>query len=411
VRLLQLREFEPKRAVPLRQEQVDDLRQLCRTLRVQPTVGQVGHYDLTVEGEIGAINVRDLAVEIRPKLDVEHVFFILSYALDPKGWRPDDFTFGSNASLVEAIVFSFATHVDRALKRGLLHGYLQTEESIATIRGRLRFDEQIRRRLGRAPPFEVRYEDYTPDVTENRLIKAAVGRLGRMYLRLPESRARLRRIAAALDTVTAVPYDPRLLPDLVYTRLNQHYRAAVELAKLIIRSTTFDLTWGPAHGSAFLVDMKKAFENFVVIALREDLGVSQRDFPQGSHGMKLHLDEGSNITLQPDLSWWMGGQCHFVGDVKYKRVNVEGVQHPDVYQVLAYAVAANLPGGLLIYAAGEAEPVTHRVRYLARTIDVIALDLSVAPKKVLEQASAVAQRIRSLAQASHQTTIPAAAAV
>ena len=29
-----------------------------------------------------------------------------------------------------------------------------------------------------------------------------------------------------------------------------------------------------------------------------------------------------------------------VGDLKYKRVNVEGVKHPDLYQLLAYATAA-----------------------------------------------------------------------
>ena len=73
------------------------------------------------------------------------------------------------------------------------------------------------------------------------------------------------------------------------------------------------------------------------------------------------------MPLYPDLSWWERGRCVFVGDVKYERTGAGGGRSPDLYQLLAYATAAGLPGGLLIYAAGEATPVAHRVVHAARS--------------------------------------------
>ena len=89
--------------------------------------------------------------------------------------------------------------------------------------------------------------------------------------------------------------------------------------------------------------------------------MSERAFPQGSRGHPLHLDEKRLIRLKPDVSWWEGSACRFVGDLKYKRLDASGVVHSDLYQLLTYSVAAGLPGGLLVYAAGEAEPKTHRI--------------------------------------------------
>ena len=37
--------------------------------------------------------------------------------------------------------------------------------------------------------------------------------------------------------------------------------------------------------------------------------------------------------MKPDLSWWHGGACRLVEDVKYKDVSGERVRHHDLYQL------------------------------------------------------------------------------
>ena len=44
-----------------------------------------------------------------------------------------------------------------------------------------------------------------------------------------------------------------------------------------------------------------------------------------------------------------------MGDAKYKRMKDERVPNADLYQMLAYATSLGEPGGLPVYAEGDAE--------------------------------------------------------
>jgi 5-methylcytosine-specific restriction enzyme subunit McrC len=201
-------------------------------------------------------------------------------------------------------------------------------------------------------------------------------------------------LESALERVRHVEFHPRVLPEIQYTRLNMHYRPIVELSKLVLRATSYELGHGNVRGTAFLMDMNRVFEDFVVVALREELRLSERTFPQGSRGHPLHLAEGRRVRLKPDISWWARGRCIFVGDVKYKRLQLAGYENADLYQLLAYTTATNLPSGLLIYAAGEAEQTVYEVKKAGKRLEVLALDLSGEPAEILSQVAAVGRRVR-----------------
>ena len=74
-------------------------------------------------------------------------------------FRPQEapFDFRYETTLVEALVPAFAAAAHRAFARGLLHGYRAKEEALHTVRGRIRVNEQIRRRFDGFLPIEVRY--------------------------------------------------------------------------------------------------------------------------------------------------------------------------------------------------------------------------------------------------------------
>jgi 5-methylcytosine-specific restriction enzyme subunit McrC len=391
-----LRENIPSEPLRLTQQELDCLRHLAPSVDVAPAVGRAGWYQLTPSSYIGAINLGTLAIEIHPKIPIDRVLFLISYAVDPRRWFEETHGFAPVPSLVEALVPGFVAQVKRAICRGLLPGYRLEEDALPAVRGRIRFEEQLRRRFLRVPPVEVRFDEFTEDIEENRLLKAAMAKLGRMRLRSDRVRRSLRAFDGAFQAVSTVMYDARQLPSICYTRLNQHYRPAIELAKLVLRSLSFELREDHVEASAFLVEMNEIFETFVVVALRDTLRLSERSWPRGAAGHWLCLDEADQVKLEPDLSWWEGARCTFVGDVKYKRIKVAGIRHPDLYQLLAYVTAADLPAGLLIYAAGEGEPVTHRVVRIGKELHVAALDLTGQPDGILEEVRRVAHSVRDL---------------
>ena len=396
---------EGQRSVPhaLTKDQRDALREIkSLTVERADITSSEAMYYLTPGSDVGAVEVDGLSVRIEPKIGVLQLLSLACYALDRVKLQPRDFDFHRDAALPEYLAIALISAARRAFSRGLLRGYLTREEAMYAVRGRIRFDEQMRRRFGIPIPVEVRHDEFTDDITANRLVKAAVRLLGVMRLRSPEARNGLVRIAATLDNVSLVEFSARNVPNVEFDRLNAHYREVVALSRMVLQHGAYQLNRGTVRAPGLLVDMIKLFQDFVTVALREELGVSEERFRE-SEIATLDLPatgERGRVHLRPDLVWRDGSRCVFVGDVKYKSIDDERVRNSDLYQMLAYVTALDLPGGLLIYAKGEAEAAKYRVRHSGKLLEVNALDLSGSLDCVLQRVRGLAERIRVLRTAA-----------
>ena len=399
MRQIDLREYVQSAPVRLSVTERDHLRDVLPSLTIEPAPGEDGAYRLTPGSTIGALEIGDLSVSVLPKLDISRVLFLASYAMGAFKLREmERFNFESASSLVEALALALAVAARRAFASGLLHGYRTEDEAMHTVRGRIRITEQIRRRFGVPWPLEVRYDEFTEDITANRLVKAAAARLGQARVCSPRSRADLRWVSARLAKVSLVEFATNAVPEVAFDRLNEHYREVVVLSRLVLRHMSFETGRGGNQAPGFLMDMNKVFQGFVTQALREALGVSDRTFRDDNHIPHVTLDEARQISLKPDLSWWDSSTtCTFVGDVKYKQISDKGVPTAALYQLLAYTTALDLPGGLLIYAQGEAEQVVqYQVRYAGKRLEIAALDLSGTIDELLVGIGKLAKRVRAL---------------
>ena len=370
------------------------------SLSIAPVKGTGDSYSLKPDSTVGAVGIGDLSILIRPKIGIPALLSLACYAIGRVKFRREDFDFPEENALHDVLALALGRAARTAFARGLLHGYHTEEEAIYTVRGRIRFDEQIRRRFGIALPVEVRYDEFTDDILANRLVKAAAYRLGHMGLRSPKARNDLGWIAGMLDNVSPVEFPAGDVPEVRFDRLNEHYRGVVALSRLILRHSEFQANRGAVRASGFLVDMNVLFQDFVTVALREALGVSERTFGESSIPS---LDEGGRVHLRPDLVWHDGSSCVFVGDAKYakyKNITGKAVPESDIYQMLAYLTALNLPGGLLVYAKGEAENRVYRVRHTGKAIEVASLDLSGRLEDILADVGRLACRVRALRDAA-----------
>ena len=351
-------------------------------------------YVLKPGSTVGAVEIGDLSVLIRPKIPIPQLLSLACYAMGVfKTQETRLFDFEEEEALPDTLALALVSTARRAFARGLLHGYRTEEEALYTVRGRIMFAEQIRRRFGIPLPVEVRYDEFTDDIQENRLVKAAAARLGGMRLRSREARVGLGWIAAMLDNVSPVEFPPNDVPEVTFDRLNEYYRRVVGLSRLILRHSAFESGRGRVRAAGFLMDMNKLFQEFVTQALRDALEVSESVFLERSIGS---LDVEREVRLKPDLTWWYSGDCVFVGDAKYKDLSDDSAPNSDLYQLLAYVTALDLPGGMLIYAKGERDTATHHVRHSGKQLEVAALDLSGALDDVLRRVESLAKRIREL---------------
>ena len=158
MRHLDLQEYEPSRPIRLLVAEREALHRALPSLIIEPAPDSENTYVLTPGATVGAIEIGELSVCIRPKLNIGRVLFLASYALGAfKLRKTERFNFSDADTLVEALLPVFAAAARRAFARGLVHGYRTEEETLYTVRGRIRISDQVRRRFGISVPVEVRY--------------------------------------------------------------------------------------------------------------------------------------------------------------------------------------------------------------------------------------------------------------
>ncbi|MCY4082580.1 MAG: hypothetical protein OXF54_20225 [Caldilineaceae bacterium] len=354
-------------------------------------------YALRPGSKVGALEVDGLSVLIKPKIEIPQLLSLASYATNKIDIRKESFDFEEAKSLPDILALALYRAARKAFSRGLLHGYQIEEGALHGVRGRIRFDEQIRRRFGILLPVELRFDEFSEDILANRLVKAAVARLSRMTLHSANARRGLGWIAAMLGSVSLLEFRRAGGPEVRFDWLNEHYRMVVGLARVILLHSEFESKRGDVRSSGFLVDMSKLFQEFLARALRDKLRVSERILRADKGLGKITLDEMGDVPLRPDLTWWEDSEtCTFVGDAKYKDLSDKSVRNDDLYQILAYTTALNLPGGLLIYAQGGAETKSYTVRHAGKRLEVFALDLSCSLEDILARIETLACKIKSL---------------
>jgi 5-methylcytosine-specific restriction enzyme subunit McrC len=381
VNRIELAELGPARELALTPEQG---RALARSgiVTAVPSLYGAGTWLVGPGRKVGAARVGDIEIHIRPKVAIARLLFLAGFSAHGSAWRPDAVSVAEAADLVPAFAQALWRQTERAIHQGLLPGYVVIEESSQVLRGRLRESEQLARHHGLPLPLEIRHDEFTVDIPENRILRTACERMLRVPGVDPESQRMLRRLLRDFADVTPLSgHDP--IPAWQPTRLNARYHAALRLAGLVLRATSAEHEAGGVTTSGFLFDMPALFEGFVTVALREALVPAYGGYVAGQDSSDF--DEAGRVTLRPDIVWKVSGSPVAVIDAKYKAEKPAGYPNADLYQLLAYCTVLGLRSGHLVYAKGNEEPVRHVVRRSGIEIFCHAIDLGQEPGLLMAQ--------------------------
>ncbi|MGO4650236.1 McrC family protein [Arthrobacter sp. 2RAF22] len=367
---------------------------LCRLDAATAVPAGTGEWIISNIRKVGVIRLGDCQIEIKPKIPVSRLFFMMSYSTDRAIWKEQDIVIDRDEDLLNTISDAFIRQSARATEQGLLQGYETFEDSQQIFRGRLNVSAQIGRRAGLPLPAQVIFDEYTTDIAENRLLLTAAQRLLRLPSLSRSHRTSLRKLAQRLDGVSEIrPRTP--LPPIQFTRLNTRYRPAIVLATLILQNASLEQRHGEITATAFLFDVWRIFEDFLTTALGEHLRSIGGTIEPQAKGQSL--DTAGSISLIPDMLWKDTRGVRAVIDAKYKAPKNASYPNADIYQMLAYCTRFALPSGHLIYAKGEEEPRVHEIIGRDTSIYCHAIDLDQIPGALLHQ-------VRRLAFKIHRST-------
>lgn len=311
---------------------------------------------------------------IRPKINPENLFLLLEPGLPPQAWQREAFDYKASGDLLPSVIAFFARTVETTLARGVLRAYQTRQESLVALRGRLDVAGQFTR-AGVLTPVACQYDEFSEDILENRVLRAAV----RLALRVPGvdqgERRRLMHHLATLEAVADVVVRPQVVDSIHLTRLNQHYGPALRLAQLILKNLTLKDERGSTTTTSFMVDMNTLFQRFVTERLRRELR-SRLDVISEP---RVHLGTEQQVAMRPDLVFRAPGTAadHYVVDIKYKPTDDASGVSSDYYQLLAYTTAMDLNEGMLIYCRrdGDRDERTVVVRNCEKRLVLRSVDL------------------------------------
>jgi 5-methylcytosine-specific restriction enzyme subunit McrC len=353
----------------------------------------MGLFRIEPVGMVGSVRTPLVQLDVRPKdrLGLSRLLFLLSYAGD-QGFRDDTVAAHEDADLWSALAASLVQLAERALQRGVLQGYVTVDDSLRTVKGRIRISDQISRRPGMLVPLEVSYDEFTEDIPENRILRAALDRMSRTPGVRPEVLGRLRQLKGKLDGVTRLGQGVPL-PQWRASRMNLRYHAALKLSEVILRNASAEAGEGKQQTASFVVDMGKVFEDFVGAALRRAMAAFPGEMRLQYNAMLNEaVRDSDRLTVRPDAVHLLGGRPVVVYDAKYRAGSDQGASlSGDHFQMLAYCTALRVPTAWLVYA-GAGEVKLRRI--LNTDIDIVEfpLDLSRPPSEILAAVADLAEQ-------------------
>lgn len=349
--------------------------------RVSPTVDS-GIWRVTDVMRVGVVAIDDVRLIVRPKTPLRSLIFMASYSGLQAEVDEASFAFEADQDLPAALASALIRAVGEATGRGLLKGYVSVEETGTVIRGRWDIARQLKVRPGIPVPVELTYDDYTEDVPENRILKAALRalvRLEQLPRRVVDKLGPLLGLFSEVSDLRATV--PVTLP--AESRLNAHYQPALRLARWVLEATSWAHAEGASSGSAFLLNVAKVYEDFVGRALQATL--HPEGFDVDLQVSDWRLDAEGKIRMRPDIVISRGGRVVTVADTKYKVWGESDGSPPnvDVYQALAYAVTAGVREVHLLYVSGDVEPRRYEIAATGTTVVAHAVDVSAGPAELL----------------------------
>src|SRR5262249_55038517 len=126
------------------------------------------------------------------------------------------------AEVLEFVVARFAALLEQRLDRGLYGAYVETEDNLAAVRGRIAVVEDLRRNHVLRQRTYCRFSEYAWDIPENQMLRQVVRRLAGWGLSAETGR-RLRRLDDLLAEVTPGQFVAADLDRFAYHRLNDDY--------------------------------------------------------------------------------------------------------------------------------------------------------------------------------------------
>ena len=331
------------------------------SLSVRRGVGKI----ITARNYVGLITMKDgTVIEILPKIqgtdvskpDTKRIFLEMLRTLKDASFK--EFNVSNlktdRMSLFEVFISMFVLETATLVKQGLKSSYTPIEVNERFFKGKLYVPQNIKHNYVNRERFYVKYDEWSVNRPENRLIKATL-RLLQKQSSDDRNRLNISRILSVFDGVDDSTDFEADFSKCVSDRSMSHYEKALSWCKVFLRGNSFTAFSGNEVAVALLFPMEKVFESYIAAKLRRLIpnGVILRT--QDSR-YSLFDRPTKAFNMRPDIVI-VDGSGTVVMDTKWKllseNVRNYGISQADMYQMYAYGKKYDAKKIVLLYPQPE----------------------------------------------------------
>jgi len=326
----------------LREEDAEIIRDLEEQRKLELRELKEG-LEIKTNSHVGLVKLSNFQLIITPKIDKFELAKMLSFTLDLEdiNFRESEVQTGvKEANISDIIALTFINKAEEIFLSGLVKRYKEKEKEISSCRGKIIFNK-VARDSSPGLSLPCRYQELTPDISENRLILASLNELFN-WVSNHILKIKLQIAAEKFSAkISREPLSGILLEEAKRDRdrLSEHYQPLIELAEIILKQKDFRIISGERGFNSFLIDMNDLFEKFLYRYLLKICPKNMGIKYQSRLANKFISDKGSDYSMIPDYKFYYEGKLKAIGDAKYKNYSKREIQSGDLYQLTTYSIA------------------------------------------------------------------------
>ena len=315
-----------------------------------------------------------------------------------------------NSDLLELLIRSFARRLQEQIRAGVSRAYRRHEDDLSRLRGKMDITRQFTKLAASPQKLACRYDEFTADITLNRLLLCAVIFLRRQSVSASTQRL-LNEIVAHFSDVRLVSASEALATKFAPDRVNQRWEILARLARLFLLSEYQTAHGGKQEGIALLFDMNILFESYVAALARK--ACWRRGEEVSTQGPHDYLTCNKAFQTRPDVHVKRGNDV-FVLDTKWKKLDPGkpnwGVNQNDAYQMHAYAHVYKSCATILLYPhhSGISAPPGERMRWQFKSGDSSLILATIDVAKPRDELVAALRRLLDSPEERMRSTLAVA---
>ena len=280
-------------------------------------------------------------------IPIQNIYYLLCYSwdkLDEKEFVDVDAEESSKLlDLFAKVLLGATLHI---VKRGLDKYYIEEEEAISGIKGKLDLNTSLKKNLFSSLKAHCIYDDFSHNVLTNQIIKSTISKLLRATDLDSQLKVGLRKIFIRFSDISEIKLNNRVFRKVTLHRNNYFYDFALKVCELINSNLFMNESDGTYSFMEFERDEKRmsyVFESFV----RNFYKREQSNYSVGREVIDWQFEElagGDNAFLpkmETDISL-VSSNKKIIIDTKYYKETLqsyydsEKIHSTNLYQLFAY---------------------------------------------------------------------------